>query len=107
MTNIDEIRQEGIIVMTATASFSELQWTADHVILPPSNKMYKLFQLRTAINVPDLKKDEDVYRSYAILHDGTGEVLCNVLVSQHDVEAFRKFQSAIIRSRVQVRPSGS
>jgi hypothetical protein len=88
--------------MTATAIFSDLKWTADHVVLPPLNKIYRLFQLRTVINVPNVG-EEDIYRSYSILYDATGEVLCNVLVPQQDVEAFRRFQTAIIRSRLQVR----
>jgi hypothetical protein len=89
--------------MAATAIFSDLKWTPDHVVLPPLNRMYKLFQLRTVINVPKAEEDEEFYRSYAILHDTTGEILCNVLVSPQDVEAFRQFQTAIIRSRLQVR----
>lgn len=89
--------------MTATALFSDLRWTAEQVLIPQLNRIYKLLQLRTVINVPDIREVDEDTKSYSILYDHTGEVLCNVLVPKNDVTSFREFQTAIIRSRIPLR----
>jgi hypothetical protein len=91
--------------LTNVLHISDLQWTKEFLLIPGSKKHYSLHHLYIstdagfyAAGASDASVEDE--KSYQLKHHRTNELICQILVSPHEVDEYRAFENQLLTSRL-------